>query len=242
MGQFKAEANKKYYNPTSGQEVSYTPEQLKDEAAGFLSDQFIIGSAPVKPRYTNPATEGTYKTETEKYLKDISAPVDEAAIRKAKADAAQAQIDAINKRFDTAVASEQEAGRGYLGQARSAGARGGLLGSDFGAAQLKTTEEKNLASVEAINAKRGLEIANIFANVDARATEEINKKTEMALKGRETYLSWLKDNLFPNYLMRIIKNFLTKPGMTRQPLNLPLMLICRLIRKLIINLKLRGTN
>lgn len=40
MAQFKAEAGKIYKNPTTGMQVSYTAEQLKDPAQGMLSSDF----------------------------------------------------------------------------------------------------------------------------------------------------------------------------------------------------------
>jgi hypothetical protein len=53
MAQFKALADTTYINPVSGQKVSYTADQLKDPAMGFLSDQFKVYTAPTA---TAPAT------------------------------------------------------------------------------------------------------------------------------------------------------------------------------------------
>lgn len=180
---------------SSGQIISDTDPNIEDykKSPGAI----VVPSpapAPTPSRYTAP-TAGTYETEASKYAtENANKTVDEEAIRQAKAAEAQAQIDAINKRFDEAVKAEKIAGVGYMGQTRSAAARGGLLGSDFGASQLATTEKANIAAVEAVNAKRNLELAAVWDKIDQRASEEINKKTEQALKGRESYISWLKEN------------------------------------------------
>lgn len=180
---------------SSGQLISDTDPNIEDykKSPGAI----VVPSpapAPTPSRYTAP-TAGTYETEASKYVSEnANKTVDEEAIRQAKAAEAQSQIDAINKRFDEAVKAEKIAGVGYMGQTRSAAARGGLLGSDFGASQLATTEKANIANVEAVNAKRNLELAAVWDKIDTRASEEINKKTEQALKGRESYISWLKEN------------------------------------------------
>jgi len=200
-------ANNRYTYNASGQDVeNVTGEggvssqiiRPKGYTASKLAEEQPVAPTPtpaptgVKSRYTAP-TEGTYETEQARYLADVTVPVNAEEIRRQKVDQAQAQIDAINKRFDVAVAAEEKAGVGYMGQTRAAASRGGVLGSDFGASQLSETERQNRANIDAVNAKRNLELTAVWDKIDQRAIDEVNRKSEAALKGRESYINFLKE-------------------------------------------------
>lgn len=156
----------------------------------------VVAAAPsVTPaatptRYTS---NNAYDTEAAKFKEDAKMP-DEAAIRADKLKEAQGLIDAINNKYAAVFANDEVNGRAAMGSTRSAAARGGLLGSDFGNGQLDRTTANNKKIIDADQANKNLELASIFDKVDQRTQEAITAKRNEALTGRNNYLAYLKEN------------------------------------------------
>lgn len=177
-------------------------------AGGTLSNNMIptgpMESAPVNPiaapdaprRYT-PATSGTYGTEAGKYFAgaDKTPPTadEEANIRNEELRRIQTQIDVINEAYGYMVGAEEEAGKGRMGQVRAIGARQGILGQDFGAAQSAEMETYNRKVIGAIQAEKASKIAALQSNAQIRADEKITAEKELAGKNAIGYIAFLKD-------------------------------------------------
>lgn len=65
----------------------------------------------------------------------------------------QAEIDATNNIYAQILADTKQQGMGRLGSSRAIQARGGLLGSDFGAAQTDTIGKSNLDAENLVRAE-----------------------------------------------------------------------------------------
>ncbi|MFA4833564.1 MAG: hypothetical protein WC619_01805 [Patescibacteria group bacterium] len=149
-------------------------------------------TTPDKFRYIPPA-DSEYDKEATNYYDQFKMP-DPVAIREEKRKAAQAMVDTINQDFyNRILPAENAAGEDRLGRTRAIAARSGTLTSDFGGAALSTTEKGNKDIIAAREAERASMVANIFDKFDARADEEITNKTNLALKGEEARLSYLKN-------------------------------------------------
>ena len=144
---------------------------------------------PIKPRTSR------YGEEAEGYLSQFQ-PVtagDEAGIREQKRKDVQGYLDSINQMYTSLVSGEQQRGEEMLGQTRAMGARGGILTSDIGAAQMEKTKGFTKENVQLLQEERQVKINAILDKVDQRATEEIRLKKAEALAGQEAYIGYLKE-------------------------------------------------
>ena len=71
-------------------------------------------------------------------------------------------------------------------------ARGGLLGSDFGAAQTSNVQGYNTEVENLVNAEKQSALNDIFAEIRTNATAEIAKKRAAKEAGASEYLSYLQ--------------------------------------------------
>ena len=107
--------------------------------------------------------------------------VDENTIREDTRKRMQAQIDAINAEFTNLIARENVAGEDRSGQTRAIGARSGLLGSDFGAAQATKTTQFNQQQVKSLEDEKAARVGSVLANIEDRASAEIQARKAEAL-------------------------------------------------------------
>jgi hypothetical protein len=117
---------------------------------------------------------------------------DQDAIRESIRKQMQSQIDAINNSYDSIVASARTEGEDRLGQTRALSSRSGMLGAPMGEAQKAKTTEYNGKVVNAIEAERGTKIAAIWADIDKRTTDKIEKQKTEALTNAKDYIDYLK--------------------------------------------------
>lgn len=204
----KQELNREYTLP-SGEKTFFSgivssPERdLRRRLSGAGSDPVISGSGV--RRYTGGdsstgATPNTgfptdYNSAVAQYYgQDNLALPDEDKIRREMRDNVQAQIDTINDLYANIIAEDQRQGGIALGRTRASAARGGLIGSDFGNAQLKNTEKATQDIIAARNAEKAAAIAEIYRKADERADRRIDSKTNAAIQNRADYISYLKGN------------------------------------------------
>lgn len=128
----------------------------------------------------------------DQYYKDLTAPIDEAAIRQNTINSFQDQIDALNRVYAEKKRVETIRGEGRLGSGAAVQARRGLLGSDFGAAQTEKVSQYNKGEQDSIDAQRSAEVANILGQARQEANNEINAKRQARQSGLPQYLEFLK--------------------------------------------------
>lgn len=146
------------------------------------------------------ASIGTTESATDKALREYynalprtgPTQADQDATRESIRKQMQSQIDAINTSYDSIVASARSEGEGRLGQTRAISSRSGFLGAPMGEAQKAKTTEYNGKVVNAIEAERGSKIAAIWADIDKRTTEKIEKQKTEALTNAKDYIDYLK--------------------------------------------------
>lgn len=117
---------------------------------------------------------------------------DEEAVRRNTLKLFQGQIDATNQVYDQLLNEARMEGQGRLGSQRAMAARGGLLGSDFGASQKQKVQNFNTDVNRAIQAERTAKIGQIMGTVRSAVTAELAEKRAARQQGAENYLSYLK--------------------------------------------------
>lgn len=106
----------------------------------------------------------------------------------------QREIDATNRVYDELLNKARLEGQGRLGSQRAISARGGLLGSDFGAAQKSKIQEANLGVERGIGAERSAAIGAILGQVRSSVRDEIALKNQARQQGAENYLAYLSNS------------------------------------------------
>lgn len=117
--------------------------------------------------------------------------IDEDAIRKQKEAEYQAQIDSVNRLYADKLNQARIQGQGRLGSSTAMQARGGLLGSDFGAAQTSNVQAYNTDIENSVEAERQSALNDIFAEIRTNATAEIAAKRAAKEAGAKEYLQYL---------------------------------------------------
>jgi hypothetical protein len=136
----------------------------------------------------------------EDWTKQNTPVVDDNKIREDLIKAQQARIDAINKLYDEQLASamtaEKQTSQEMSGRSRAIASRRGLIGSDFGSAQLENTRLANVAREEAkaaeIGARRNAEIQSIYGEVDKMAQQKAIAEYERQKGNQTAYMDYLK--------------------------------------------------
>ena len=141
-----------------------------------------------------PETPATIdRTTVTRDVPDVLSPTDFAASEEARAETirleqteeARARVAGIEQRFEGIVSQEETAGEGRLGSTRARGARGGLLGSSFGASQKAGTEEFNLQQQQFIQQQQEQEILAVYDLFDERASKRIEEERALSFATRE---------------------------------------------------------
>lgn len=140
-------------------------------------------------------TSGTYASEGASLAAAANAPVkDEATIRAEMRANVQDQIDAIKNSYAGLISSENIAGAGRLGATRAVGARSGVLGQDFGNAQMDQTTQLNEQQVKALQNERDVTINGILGKIDSEAYTRAQNEVTTANANSEKYMAYLKDS------------------------------------------------
>jgi len=187
--------NKELWADVSKKETEYPGYEswFKEEHPG----QFSAGAGAGGDFVSRPGYESDYWKKYGEWaggLETEFGAADEATIRKDMADRMQTQIDAVNAMYAGLIAREEEAGVGRLGRTRAMGARGGLLGSPMGEAQMEETRKGTAEQVKYIKEEQQVRIEAIFGKIDERAEEEIRFKKAEALAGTEARLTYMKEH------------------------------------------------
>lgn len=181
-------------------DTSGAPERTKETVTYYAKDGTArTARADDNTTIDNYKSKG-YSTTAPISSSGVASPVatgdpaiDEEAIRQRQRESAEKQIAEIDKIFAARFAREKEAGTDRLGQTRAMGARSGVMGQDFGAAQKEKTTRGNEAIVQAIGDEKAFAISQIFDKFDARAEQEIADKTALAVESEETRFTRMKE-------------------------------------------------
>lgn len=103
----------------------------------------------------------------------------------------QGEIDATKGAYAQLLSQVQQQGKGRLGEDIARQARGGLLGSDFGAGQTEGVRSYNLSQEEQVLAQQAAALAGIRSNALQLAQNEINSRRAARSGGTEAYLNYL---------------------------------------------------
>lgn len=181
-----SEVVRRYTNPT--QQTAPTP------AAPQVTPQ-ANAAVPTSPA-PNPIAD-YYNSLNKSFT-----PEDEQKIRESTRQQMQSQIDAINAQYSNLIAQENNAqdlqAQKNAGMVRATSARSGLLGSDFGNANIQTDAQnsakaKSAALAELENQKQ-VALQQVFGNIEARASEEIKQRKAEAMGNQEQYINFLQQS------------------------------------------------
>ena len=139
----------------------------------------------------NSDLESRYSFQGQMY-KDMMNPVDENKIRSDTQARFQAEIDALNRIYAEKKAQERIAGQGRLGQATAVNARRGLIGNDFGIANINTVETQNRQVQDAIDSELGLKLSGIYSKISQDVKSEAEAKLAARQQGAQQYIEFLK--------------------------------------------------
>jgi len=103
----------------------------------------------------------------------------------------QGQIDATNQVYDTLLGEARLQGQGRLGSQRASAARGGLLGSDFGASQKEAVQGYNNSIDQGIQAQRQAAIGSIMGQMREAVQNDIARKNQARKEGADSYIQYL---------------------------------------------------
>lgn len=103
----------------------------------------------------------------------------------------QAQIDATNAMYRDQLNQARIRGQGRIGSGTAMQARGGLLGSDFWAAQTNAIQDTNTQVENSIEQERLVAVNQILSQAQQDATAEIAAKRLAKEAGGKAYLEYL---------------------------------------------------
>ena len=88
----------------------------------------------------------------------------------------QSRLDATTAVYGDILTQTRQAGQAEQGSNRAQQARGGRLGSDFGAAETSTIRNAGLARESIVENRKTLALENIYADIDKTANDEFKRK------------------------------------------------------------------
>lgn len=185
----------------NGKVASDTPIDTPQETQSFLDTVYGTPTEPtagdifknVSIPETPQSDANAFYDQYGEFLKSQIQPIDEAKIREDAIRAMQAQIDATNKVYADQLAQAQEQGRGRLGTTTAMSARRGLIGSDFGEAQYRGTENLNRQVEQSIENERLATISALMTQARNNAAKEIADRRNALLSGYEARKQYYAD-------------------------------------------------
>lgn len=136
--------------------------------------------------------DATYDAIGAGYQTAANAPdVTAESLMESKRKLYQGEIDAVNKIYSDKIQSARIQGKGRIGSSTAIQARGGLLGSDFGAAQTANVEDANRQVEDAYLNEQNLQIQGILGKARQDAIDEAKAKTEAKALGAKNYIEFL---------------------------------------------------
>lgn len=103
----------------------------------------------------------------------------------------QGYMDSLKGVYAQKVDEVRQQGMGRLGTNRAAQARGGLLGSDFGAAQTNTINDYTEKQVDTVNQELQSKIQQLMGEISQDASAELAAKREAMNKGADAYTEFI---------------------------------------------------
>ncbi len=202
INQFRAAPGEQVFNRATQTTQAAQDYDPKDDAQGFYSsDQYSrVGAggdqpgAGVSVAGATPAAGGAggYSSQLQSAIEqryaDRAAPENREDIRSRLMQEQQAQIDAINKRYQGQFARAEQQGIERLGEQRAMSVMGGTRFSPRGAAQKERVVDYNAEVRAAIDAKMATEMAAIFGKVDADTQAEVTRQAEAAQQAYSDYM------------------------------------------------------
>ncbi len=182
--------NKIYAGRTLTVDTAPAPVQTPTPVPQSAPQKSIADVARVTvPDYQeDPTTNALLK----KYKSESTQTLNEEAIRRETRDRIQSQIDAINNATEAQIARFRETtGKERIGTSIASQARGGRIGSDFGASETATVGNFNNQDEALYRTEAQSKITALFDLASRDATAEIAQKREAIGKSAETYLQFL---------------------------------------------------
>lgn len=99
-------------------------------------------------------------------------PFDEAAAKKSALENAQANLDAVNRKYDASVQDERNLGKKNLGRANTISAITGMMGSPTATARAGQTEKQTEKQVAQVNDLRTMALTAIYDKIDQNVKAE----------------------------------------------------------------------
>ena len=103
----------------------------------------------------------------------------------------QGYMDSLKGVYAQKVDEVRQQGMGRLGTNRAQQARGGLLGSDFGAAQTNTINANTEAQVDTVNQELQSKIQELMGQISSDSAKEAEAKREAMNKTMDDYISFI---------------------------------------------------
>lgn len=166
--------------------VAETYARAQAVSAGLPQPTAPAKEPTVAESFQSPGFETGYPTYEELYPE-----IDENKIRRQQLKMYQAEINATNQIYDQMLNESKMEGTGRLGSQRAAAARGGLLGSDFGAAQEDKVTDYNSDQNNLVRQQRTAAIGAIMGTVRKSVADEIAAKRAARKEGADNYISYL---------------------------------------------------
>ena len=155
------------------------PEATAGDLGPFIPQESFDPYAEERTEYQRIASGG----DDEKTARDIRRQVQKQF---------RGQIQATRDIYNDQLREAFQEGQGRVGSTRAIQARGGLLGSDFGAAQQEKVTGFNSDIRQGIQAEQAAAIAAIMGEGDRFAAARIKERTEAIRQGAKANLEYLK--------------------------------------------------
>jgi LysM repeat protein len=171
-----------------GNDAPPTPAPKNTPAPNTQKSIADVARVTVPDYQEDPTTNALLK----KYKNESTQEVDEEAIRRATRDRIQAQIDAINNATEAQISRfRQTTGKDRIGTSVAQQARGGRIGSDFGASEISTVETFNRQDEDLYRREANSKISALFDLAARDATSEIAAKRAAIEKSVDKYFEFL---------------------------------------------------
>lgn len=160
--------------------------------------QTTVNQAPQpEPKVANIPTSPFVDTEVSDFEKEkqdyLASLTNQPQVdRQSELNKFQAQIDAVNSMYAAELERAKIAGQGRLGTTTAITGRRGLIGSDFGEAQVRGTEQLNEDVYKSIENERNAKIQSIMSEARNYADEQERNRREQMLAGFEARTAYYK--------------------------------------------------
>lgn len=181
---------------TLAQDMARTANAGKPGFDAF-GDPVVVTSPTMKSIYAGLGSDKTlndaYNTQIKNAKDDSEQTIDEDQIRNDTLRSFQAEIDAQNSIFADKLARAKVTGANRIGSGNAINARRGLLGSDFGTANIDNINSGNEEIYGGIENERQAAVSKILTQARTDANKEIADKTAAKTAGLNDYVKYLSE-------------------------------------------------